>query len=782
MDCPDEHTLLRYAAGELGPAWVERLDAHIDGCSACTELVAHAVRELDRRPTEVHDDLSEPAVSPVLASFDAMPDAIDRYVLVQRIGSGGMGTVWAAHDPQLDRNVAIKVLRPGSVDRSSFLRQEARALAALTHPNVVQIFAVGSWALPGCAPSVYLVMELVEGEDLRQWCQRPGRTAAEILDAYRQAARGLAAAHAAGLVHRDFKPDNVLIDRETGRVRVTDFGLARGRPREEVPSSGGADATLTTGIVVEEASHTQAGVVMGTPAYMAPEQRDGAIVDARADQYAFCVSLWEALTGRRPGDDREDDDTPRKLPPPRLRRVLQRGLARSPDARFADMPTLARALFEPPRTRVALAAALVLAVPAISLATARSTAATPPRAGLVSSVAAPLASAASLAHGTSLRHAGEYAGAREALSRAHALASGHGVEYVAAGAAIQQVYVVGSIGEDIEGGAEWVRHAETAIARLPPEQREQAEADLATTRGHWLEAAGRTDEAREQFDVALEHVEAVRGLDHPDRVLALNDVGRIRLDSDPELALADLASALVLARTLHGDHDPLVSLVLSNIGALHEHRGDDELAAEYGAAVLAIEELASGPMHPDVARASYNLGVIADALGDDVAAEAAFRRSLQIWSAALGPDHALVGRCYDNLGALFYEAGDLEGGETNYNRALVLYEHTLGPDHPALITPLSGLAEIAMLHRQPDRAVLLAERARTLGESGSQESRSAMTFRLARALWHADRRDAAVARAKEALAEAGANDDPMEDAALFVPEIEAWLASPDDWS
>ncbi|HWB82330.1 MAG TPA: tetratricopeptide repeat protein [Nannocystaceae bacterium] len=773
--CPDEHTLLRYASGELGPAWTERLDAHIDGCSACTELVAHAVRELGARPSAAEGEESELDEPPPLTSFDAMPDAIDRYVLLQRIGSGGMGTVWAAFDPHLDRRVALKVLRPGSIDRNRFLRQEARALAALTHPNVVQIFAVGSWSLGGRQPSIYLVMELVEGEDLRRWCAR-GRSDAEILEAFRQAGRGLAAAHAAGLVHRDFKPDNVLIDREGGRVRVTDFGLARTGPRD----ASSADATLTAGIVVEEVVATQAGVVMGTPAYMAPEQRDAASVDARADQYAFCVSLWEALTGARPDDD--DFDGPRKLPPPRLRKALLCGLARDPEARFPDMDALLRALFDPPRSRAKLAAAFALSVPVVALAWTGAHARSEPAPGAVTVAIAPaIAARMALTEGNARRDAGRYDEARELQMRAHTIASAQNLYYVASNAAIQQVFLIGSIAGDYEGGVTWVRHAETAIARLPPTERPQAEADLATVRGHLFEAAGRLDDARSEFETMLDHLDRTQPLDHGDRVLTLTDLGRIETDRDPELALAYLASALEIAQYQFGEHHNRFSLVLANMGALHEHRGDIELAAEIAERVLAIEEGENGPEHPDVARASYNLAVLLDALGDDVAAESGYRRALTMWEAALGSDHPLVARCYDNLGGLFYEAGDLDGGEREYNRAMVLYEHRLGPDDEALITPLSGLTEIAILREQGARAVELSERALALAAKRSSEYRASMTFRAARALWAAGRRDEAFTSAKLAIDQSRANDDPMEEAGDYVPQIESWLAGPEGW-
>ncbi|MCA9663106.1 MAG: serine/threonine protein kinase, partial [Myxococcales bacterium] len=200
-----------------------------------------------------------------------------------------MGVVYAAHDPELDRKVALKLVRvgaSGSEERQRLLR-EAQAMARLAHPNVVAIFDVGERA-----GEVFLAMELVDGETLRAWIERgPPRSA--VLDALIDAGRGLAAAHAKGLVHRDFKPDNVMIDGD-GRVRVMDFGLAREVERAPARADEEAAAATTSAL---GADLTLTGALLGTPAYMAPEVFAGAAADARADVFAFAVVLWEALYG-----------------------------------------------------------------------------------------------------------------------------------------------------------------------------------------------------------------------------------------------------------------------------------------------------------------------------------------------------------------------------------------------------------------------------------------------------------------------------------------------------
>ena len=224
---------------------------------------------------------------------------VGRYVVIGKLGAGGMGVVYAAYDPELDRKVAVKLLRAGvgaSVDARTRLLREAQALARLAHPNVVAVHDTGS-----VGERVWLAMEFIDGQTLAAWCaaqpQRRSRWR-EVLAVMMRAGRGLQAAHAAGLVHRDFKPDNVMVGVD-GRVCVMDLGLARhdrnGSTRAGEPAwhPGAGQGVLSLHL-------TQAGAVMGTPSYMAPEQFEGAEVTPAADVFAFSVTLWEALYGVRP--------------------------------------------------------------------------------------------------------------------------------------------------------------------------------------------------------------------------------------------------------------------------------------------------------------------------------------------------------------------------------------------------------------------------------------------------------------------------------------------------
>jgi eukaryotic-like serine/threonine-protein kinase len=285
--------------------------------------------------------------------------AIHRYVLLEEVGSGAMGVVYAAYDYGLDRRVALKLVRdPGRNAARRRLLREAQALAQLSHPNVVTVFDVGTYR-----DQVFVAMEFVAGQTLRGWLEAGPRAWREVVDVFRRAGEGLAAAHAAGIVHRDFKPDNVLIDLQ-GRVRVSDFGLAvmdrgdesgeRRVQSGEHSSSESSEPSLASGSLRGDSAPsggaatrpdlTATNVIVGTPAYMAPEQRTAwGPIDGRADQFAFCVSLVEALCGKRPYDDDDDDEGEpgelRSLPAP-LRRVMRRGLAMDPTARYASMDAL----------------------------------------------------------------------------------------------------------------------------------------------------------------------------------------------------------------------------------------------------------------------------------------------------------------------------------------------------------------------------------------------------------------------------------------------------------
>ena len=270
---------------------------------------------------------------------------IAQYVIEEVLGSGGMGVVYAATDTQLGRKVAIKVLRsdtPRDVTLASRLLREAQSMAKLSHPNVVTVYEIGT-----SERDIFICMEFVRGTTLKDWLTTP-RTPLEILKIFIEAGRGLQAAHRAHIIHRDFKPDNVLIDEE-GRVRVTDFGLARSIEEKDTRAPSENRPTPRPRRI------TRTGELMGTPAYMAPEQHRRIEIDERSDQFSFAVALFESLAGYHPfavgnnvtellnrmmrGDLVDPPRDARKLPRA-LRSVLIRAMSPAPEDRFPSMTEL----------------------------------------------------------------------------------------------------------------------------------------------------------------------------------------------------------------------------------------------------------------------------------------------------------------------------------------------------------------------------------------------------------------------------------------------------------
>ena len=366
MECLGTDTLVEYLEGRASAADRAAVERHASRCDECRRVLSSLARD----PAVVTPGDAPTVVQGAIdAPIDELaPGArVARYVVQKRLGAGGMGVVYAAYDPELDRAVAIKLLAPGlgsSGARELFeerLRREARALAQLAHPNVVAIYDVGK-----VGERLFIAMELLDGVTLADWLLER-RERRDILDKLVAAGRGLAAAHAAGIVHRDVKPQNIMLGKD-GRVRVVDFGLARATGE----SSEGSDLTpdarrLTPGL-------TATGAVMGTPHYMAPEQHRGEEVDARTDQFAFCVAVYVALFDARPfdGDDLESlakhvaagelREPPRRAPR-KIWRALKRGMAADRADRFATIDELLAQIAPDRRPRwvVPVAAAGVLA-------------------------------------------------------------------------------------------------------------------------------------------------------------------------------------------------------------------------------------------------------------------------------------------------------------------------------------------------------------------------------------------------------------------------------------
>ena len=378
VECLDANVVQDLMSGALDEAVRGDVLGHLDACDDCRELIGVTAqitlqdhltdtqpypdqlvaprrpppRDIGLEATMAPEALMETRASdPAIGATKPPPARLipprhvrepneagpfGRYILDEKLGAGAMGVVWRAHDPKLGRMVALKLLRrydPALMDR---LVREARSMAQVSHPNVVGVFDVGE-----SEGSAFIAMELVTGRSLRQWQSDETRTISSIVAAYVAAGRGLAAAHGAGIIHRDFKADNVLVG-DDGRIRVTDFGLAAAKPSESGTRHQIDDVNLTT-----------SGSVLGTPAYMAPEQFTGGNVDPRTDQFNFCVSLYEALYGERPFEGTKYDElsdnvtsgTFRAAPTGSevsggMRAILLRGLSPKPADRFPSMEHL----------------------------------------------------------------------------------------------------------------------------------------------------------------------------------------------------------------------------------------------------------------------------------------------------------------------------------------------------------------------------------------------------------------------------------------------------------
>ncbi|HWN70910.1 MAG TPA: serine/threonine-protein kinase, partial [Haliangium sp.] len=285
-------------------------------------------------------------------------ERIGRFRVLDRLGAGGMGVVYAAYDDKLDRKIAIKIMHSREDDQGHTalrLRREAQAMARLSHPNVVQVFEVGEYR-----DSLFLAMEFVRGQTLDDWLREAPRSWRDIVNMHAQAGQGLAAAHRAGLIHRDYKPSNVIVSQD-GRARVLDFGLVRqGDTSERAATAKPLAERISLPDILDHAL-TLEGTVVGTPHYMPPEQMTGQPVDARGDQFSFCVALYEALYGVNPFsspslaarlnrimNDAVAPPPPGTGVPPWVHAAVMRGLRCEPDERWPSTEALLAALASDP--------------------------------------------------------------------------------------------------------------------------------------------------------------------------------------------------------------------------------------------------------------------------------------------------------------------------------------------------------------------------------------------------------------------------------------------------
>lgn len=708
------------------------------------------------------------------------------YVLLDELGSGGMGVVYRAHDPRLDREVAVKLLRPdafGGVAPGSArarLTREAQAMARLRHDNVVQVFDVGT-----TDTTVFVAMELVRGTTLGKWLSAKPRAPRVIMDVFLGAGRGLLAAHQQGLVHRDFKPDNVLVGND-GRVKVTDFGLVRAVSSSAGPSTltagrsrdtpeptrtrrhdpGPAEPPSATGEApLGHTALTGAGLVLGTPPYMAPEQHYGEATDPRTDQFAFCIALWEALAGRRPFKGRtarelafakqhkEIDEPDAGEMPAALRRALLRGLEPSIARRHDSLEPILAVLARPRRTRRVLGwgvgASVVAGVATWGLLRQAPPAApcegAPARVGEVwnearrSNVATAMA-ATDLPYAADTWHRVETALSRRvaAWQDEHRATCEAGNDPQADPAALdrrmgclsRRLSQLDDLVALLEGAdAAIVERSILLAASLPPASRCRREAigasdvppndraralrdELArdADRGETLLVAGRSAEA-----LALARSMLVRAGEDPWprlRAFALATVCTTReANADYEGAIEAGQEAYWLAAD-HGDHD-IAARSASELAWLHGlRRADREAARKWGRHARAAAQRGGGDPFIDAQVASV-LGSMAMSAGDTDEALDHYRHALTGYRSHHGDEeHKSIAVGLSNLGAAHAARGDYDRAIARYDEALQMVSRLFGDEHPALADALDNRAQAAA--KQGDWQAAMADGTRAL--------------------------------------------------------------------
>ncbi|WP_434418340.1 protein kinase domain-containing protein [Nannocystis pusilla] len=655
-------------------------------------------------------------VNDCAAELEPLPSQIGRFNVLKRLGSGGMGVVYVAYDRDLDRKVALKVLRTAAISRTKRdkarhrLLREAQAMAQLSHPNVIAIFDVGS-----VEDQIFLAMEFVKGVTLTKWLRSaegpngPRRRGwKEVLLVFMEAGRGLAAAHKAGVIHRDFKPDNVMIDAE-GRVRVGDFGLARaGRglgPMVRPDTYTEAIKAMAEKSLLDMRI-TRTGGMTGTPAYMAPEQYLGQATDARTDQFSFCVALYEGLYGQRPfvGDRvpvvREAvlagrvQEVPKDTNVPAwLHRIVLRGLSVRPAERFKSMDELLDHLNETPRPRglgrrLALAAGLAVAFVGAAFAVYDVVAARPEQPALAGMCETP--------------DLGWDDGRRAALARAlgerpgGAVFAGPTVDALDRHAQrlrdMYQETCRNAQAESDDGAA--------ARRRACLERRRSAFAGLARALS---EASG---PALDRAGTALDALPAPGDCDDPRRLAAVvpgpedddqrAQAQRLRAELDHAaavLALGDAPRAWDIARVLAtGDETwlPARAEALYGRAAIERALGRAEAASRGLADALWAAEASR---HDEVAADALTLQFAVEC--EDLGRRGEARRLWPRLSAALqrlGDDGRREASARGRYGRALLQEGDVEAARVELTAALRRGEEVLGVEHPRLLPILLDLA------------------------------------------------------------------------------------------
>jgi tRNA A-37 threonylcarbamoyl transferase component Bud32/tetratricopeptide (TPR) repeat protein len=717
--CLDDVTVLQLVDGQLAAGALAVADAHLDGCTSCRDVVAQVART---RATET--------------GVLARGQVVGRYVVGDVVGAGAMGRVYSAWEPELDRRVALKVLHDDVATTSARGRvlREAQAMAKLAHPNVVTVHEVGT-----VGESVFVAMELVDGETLRAWAKdRPWREVAATL---LEVARGLAAVHAAGVVHRDIKPDNIIVGAD-GRARLGDFGLARS---DAVSAPAPASVPVSVASTVPALDATATGVVAGTPAYMAPQLLGGGAADAASDQFSFGVTAWELLHGERPfagqtwaalavATSTGAPRSPRARIPGWLDALVRRCIAADPERRFPSMRAVADALTaglaarrRPLVMAAGIAAVAVTAVVAVAVVLRR-----PEPAAACSGIPAEVAALrAGLPAGASApavtaldRWTARWAETRRAVCRA--------TDAPPARLATQERCLDHRAAEvrallDRRARAVGERAASPddrlidALAALPPPDEcralaagaadpvpadpARAAAVRAVDTGlPALRAATAFGDARGALAELAALVARARDSGHAPTLAAalLAQAEALRTAGELEAAATAARDAVVAAERGHDDGASAAAWIERMViaGERRELDAADELGALAEGAIARAGDAAH-----DIARLLHLRGQVAFNRGKlaDAGALLVQARERQV---ALGADSIEVARIDAALGHVAREAGRLDDALAHFQSALAVDRAVRGPTHPALAGDLHNIAGV--LRRKGDLEAALA--------------------------------------------------------------------------
>lgn len=722
-----------WISGRLPTGELDSLERHADRCPQCLQVLAAIGRICaDPHSRALVDGHGTPLLSD-WALLAGAPEAVGRYALTEVIGRGGFGVVYGAVDELLGRDVAIKAL--AAIDRDGSLLAEARALAAIEHPGVVRVFDVVE-----TAGRVYLVMERIRGDNLRQWQRRHGHEVSAVVDVYLRVANALDAVHRAGIVHGDVKPDNVLLA-EDGRVLLADFGLSR--------------------------THSDRGVAArgGTPRYLAPEATAGSgSVGPRSDQFSFCVSMFEALCGALPGDEIQ------RTAPPRLRAVIRRGRSELATERWPDMNALVQAIRGATKRRSGWWPAAVIVAAAAATAAAWTTE-TPIVEDVIATASADVNDEATTHIGSepldlaiAARLAGDYiaaeaalrplvegtvpttamlqtrarhelgrihldantAGAYEQLVAAHDAATAQNADLLAATIAIDLAGLRSEVPALLDDARVWLRTAESELRRIDIDPNRHG--GIVALRASIDEASGDANAAADGYARAstmlAEQDPIARIAAHTSWGVALGRLG------EHDRGLAKLAEAHALCDAAGVVRGRMRIEIRRAAGTIHGNKGRFDAAAVELQLALEAFEGTTGATQNLLGALHTDLGIYHLQRNDREAAFSNLSRAVQLsptsWSAHANlAIHYSQVACHPEIEVPGCDTEARDIGLAHELRALELARDQLGDEHPKFATMQSNTARhllaTGQLARARDLYVVAADRLRIVYGDDAQQ-------------------------------------------------------------